>query len=354
MRLGREALALARETGDPDALSTVLTRAWALIDGSEPFWPELRSLYEEAERVAREAGDPADLAGALHFSGFAGACRGERALADDKIAESIRLHDSLRRPYYDWTACLQRQALAEHRGDLATAEQAVFEAIEHGQRADVSPNVLRSTLGGCLYQIRRAQGRLDEMVDLLVEASEAAPDIPLFRIVVAGAYVETDRIEEGRPHYMWLAENECANVPPDTEYPVTMCGLARLSYDVRPPVAVAEYVYERLAPFAGTFNWSGQQVTDANDLGLAMLAAMLGRPDDSDRHFADAIDLGERAGAQAFLARCHYNWARVLADRGETEKARVQTELAVHLAEELDLSGPFGIVVRGRALLESL
>jgi tetratricopeptide (TPR) repeat protein len=325
-----------------------------IIDGSVPFWPELRALYEESERVARELGDPVDLAGALHFSGFSAACRGDRALADEKIAESIRLNESLRRPYYNWIACLQRQALAEHRGDLATAEQAVLEAIEHGQRADLAPSVLRTTLGGCLYQIRRAQGRLDEMVDLLAETVEATPDIPLFRIVIAGAYVETDRIEEGRPHYMWLAENECANVPPDTEYPVTMCGLARLSYDVRPPVDVAEYVYERLAPFAGTFNWSGQQVTDANDLGLAMLAATLGRVDDSDRHFADAVDLGERAGARAFLARCHYNWARILADRGETEKARAQAEIAVGLGEELDLTGPFGIVVRGRAILDAL
>src|SRR5207244_9401204 len=44
MRLAREALAMARETRDPDALSLVLARSWALVDGSKPYAAELESL----------------------------------------------------------------------------------------------------------------------------------------------------------------------------------------------------------------------------------------------------------------------------------------------------------------------
>ena len=128
----------------------------------------------------------------------------------------------------------------------------------------------------------------------------------------------------------------------------------RLSYDIRPPVELAEYLYERLEPFAGRFNWSGQQVTDANDLGLAMLASLLQRAADADGHFAAALELGERAGAAAFVARCHYLWARVLADRGEAARARERLEIVIPLAEQLDLTGQFGIVPRGRALLDRL
>ena len=99
----------------------------------------------------------------------------------------------------------------------------------------------------------------------------------------------------------------------------------------------SHYLYEHLRPFAGTFNWSGQTITDANDLGLAVIAATLGRADDADRHFAAAIALCERAGSRANLARSHFWWARVLADRGDASTAREHAEAAIALGEELGM-----------------
>ena len=192
------------------------------------------------------------------------------------------------------------------------------------------------------------------MVPMLAGLAESTPDIPLLRLVLTGALVETDRLDEARPHFEWLSDNDCANVPRDLEYAVTLCGLGRFSYDLRPPTEVLHYLYEHLRPFAGTFNWSGQTITDANDLGLAVIAATLGRADDADRHFAAAIALCERAGSRANLARSLFWWARVLADRGDASTAREHAETAVALGEELGMDGPFGVVPRGRALLESL
>jgi class 3 adenylate cyclase/tetratricopeptide (TPR) repeat protein len=354
MRSARDALTLARDTHDAEALTAVLTRGWALVDGSRPYLDELRALVDEAEAVARESGDSAELAEALHYGAFNAACRGERAQFEEKFDESKRLYDSLRRPYFDWVTRLQAIARAEHHGELEIAERIIDEAGDVGRRANISEGNILTSLGGDLYQVRRAQGRLDEMVDLLAALVESTPDIPLIRLILAGAYIETYRLDEARPHYMWLAGNECANVPRDIEYPVTLCGLGRLAYDMRPPAPVVEYMYERLAPFAGTFNWSGQLVTDPNDFGLGMMAATLGRFDAADEHFAPAIALCERAGARANLARCHFAWARVYAERGETAKAREHAEIAVPLGEELGMDGKFGIVPRGRALLEAL
>jgi hypothetical protein len=101
------------------------------------------------------------------------------------------------------------------------------------------------------------------------------------------------------------------------EYCVTVNGLGRTSYRVRPPEEIMRDVYERLTPFAGLFNWSGATMHDANDVGLALTAAAMGRPDDADHHFGNAIALCERAGARPYLARYHLEWARVLADRGD-------------------------------------
>jgi class 3 adenylate cyclase/tetratricopeptide (TPR) repeat protein len=354
MQVAREALALARETRDPDALATVLARGWVLVDGSKPHVEELRALHEEAEGVARELGNPAALAEALHYRAFSAALCGDRALFEEKLAESTRLYDSLRRPMYDWITRLQAIAHAEHHGDLEIAERIIDEAAPYGRRANVSEGWILTALGGDLYQVRRAQGRLDEMVDLLAALVESTPDMPVMRLVLAGAYVETDRLEEARPHYMWLADNGCANVPPDIEYPVTLCGLGRLAYDVRPPAPVIEHMYGCLAPFAGTFNWSGNLVTDPNDFGLGMMAATLGRFDDAERHLAAALALSERAGARTNVARIHFGWARVLADRGNASAAREHAEIAVARGDELGMTGEFGVVRRGRALLGTL
>jgi hypothetical protein len=352
--VAREALALARETRDPEALALVLTRGWTLIDGSVPFLDDLKALNDEAESVARDAGDPVALADALHMNAFNAACRGDRATFEARIDESARIYTSLRRPLFDWTVHSDATARAEHHGELALAEALAEGSAEIGRRADVTPSSLMNVVGGQLYQIRRAQGRLDEMLDLLAGLVQGTPTLPLLRLVLLGAYVETDRIEEARPHYLWLADNECANVPPDLEYPVTLCGLGRMAFDIRPPDPLVEYMYERLTPFAGTFNWSGQLITDPNDLGLAVMDAVLGRGDEADRHFAAAIALCARAGARANLARSEFAWARILADRGDPAAAREHAEIAVALGEELGMDGPFGIVPRGRALLDLL
>jgi class 3 adenylate cyclase/tetratricopeptide (TPR) repeat protein len=354
MRLAREALSLARETRDPDALALVLSRGWVLIDGSTPFLDEVKALNDEAEAVAREVGDPVRLADALHDGAYYAACRGDRPTFEAKLDEVARIFSTLRRPTFEWITHLDATNRAEHHGELDRAEQLTNQTADFGHRAGVAENAILVVFGGQLYQIRRAQGRLDEMVPMLAGLAESTPDIPLLRLVLTGALVETDRLDEARPHFEWLSDNDCANVPLDLEYAVTLCGLGRFSYDLRPPTEVLHYLYEHLRPFAGTFNWSGQTITDANDLGLAVIAATLGRANDADGHFAAAIALCERAGSSANLARSLFWWARMLADRGDTSTAREHAETAVALGEELGMDGPFGVVPRGRALLESL
>ena len=153
---------------------------------------------------------------------------------------------------------------------------------------------------------------------------------------------------------MWLAEDDCAKVPTDVEYPVTIDGLARMAYRVRPTEAVTRSIYDRLLPFTGFINWSGVGMSGPNDLGLAMAAATLGNHDDADGWFASTLALVERVEAHCWIARAHFDWSRVLADRGDASGAREHAEIAVALGEEIGMDGPFGVVPRGRAILESL
>jgi hypothetical protein len=133
-----------------------------------------------------------------------------------------------------------------------------------------------------------------------------------------------------------------------------MCGLGRQTYRLRPPEPIIRDVYERLLPFEQQFNWSGACMSDPSGLGLALAAAALDRVDDSDRHFADVIALCERAGARSYLARCHFHWVMVLADRGDAVRAREQGEISIALGAELGMTGPQGVVPRARAILDGL
>jgi hypothetical protein len=260
----------------------------------------------------------------------------------------------LRRPLLNWVTRNNAAALAAFTGDLDRAEQLATEAMELGHSANLTPSQVIGVFGVVLYQIRMAQGRIDELVPLLEERVNGAPDVPVWRVALAGALAESERSDEALVHHLWLAEDGCANVPRDVEYGVTIAGLGRQAYRLRPPKPIMRDVYERLLPFAGLFNWSGPTITDPNDLGLAMCAAALGQPGDADRHFADAVALCDRAGARSYSARCHFFWAQVLADRGDSARAREEAEIGIRMGTEMGMTGPHGAVVRGRAILDSL
>jgi hypothetical protein len=332
----------------------VLTRGWALLDGSRPMVGEIESLIAEAEPLARATGDPAQLVNVLQNKAFMAACRGDGAAFAAHLDEAARITDGMRRPRSTFLTRNCAAALAAYRGDLERAEQVANEAIELGQRAGLSEATIIGFYGAHLYQIRTAQGRVAELIPLLEARVAAVSDVPVWRIALGGALLESERYDEAMEHHLWLAENGCINVPHDAEYAVTICGLGRQSYFLRPPEPIMRDVYERLLPFAGLFGYSGPNMSDPADLGLALNAAALDRSDDADRHFQDGIALCERAGARSYEARCHFFWMRVLADRGDAARAREQGRRAIDLGTELGMTGPQGVVPRAQARLATL
>jgi class 3 adenylate cyclase len=354
IRLAAEALEMARATRDPDALGYVLTRSYALLDGARPWHTEFALLNAEAEEAAVETGDMDALLAVHDQAMWMAAMGGDRAELDARFTAFVRLAGQLRRPSARWLQCWREATLAAFDGRLVDAERLTIESMELGRQADLADDAVSNVVGGLFYAIRQGQGRLDELVDTIEGLVESSPGAPVWRVALAGALVESDRVEDARPHFLWLADDRCAKVPRDVEYPVVLCGLARLAYRVRPADAITRSLYDLLLPFGGFMNWSGPTMSEANDVGLAMAAAVLGEHDEADRRFTAAIDLYERARALAFLARCHFDWSRVLADRGDAVAAREHAEIGVTMGEELGMTGPFGVVPRGRALLASL
>ena len=71
---------------------------------------------------------------------------------------------------------------------------------------------------------------------------------------------------------------------------------------------------------------------------LGRLAALLGRPDEAERHFETALLRERRMGARPFEAAAQLAWARMLVERGEpcrSEEAARRLQEASSLASEL-------------------
>jgi hypothetical protein len=67
---------------------------------------------------------------------------------------------------------------------------------------------------------------------------------------------------------------------------------------------------------------------------------VLGRYDEADRHFADAVDFQERASTPGTLVHTRLEWARMLIRRGrpdDTSRARNLLEAAKEGALELNM-----------------
>ena len=186
MRLAREALTLARETRDPEALASVLARGWVLIDGSTPFLDELQALNDEAE-VGRPRGrEPGRLADALHDGAYYAACRGDRATFEEKLDEAARIYGTLRRPIFDWVVTQRRHRTAP--STTANCDRAEQLADADGRarppRRRPRERHLRRLRRPAVPDPPRAGPPRRDGADCSPAWSESTPDIPLLRLVL--------------------------------------------------------------------------------------------------------------------------------------------------------------------------
>jgi len=352
--LATEAVAVARETGDPGALEHVLLRSWAMMDGSTPWHTEFAALNAEAAEFAKATGNVDVLRSTELFAMSIASMLGDRAQADVHLGAYVRLGDRSRRRDNRANGQWKQAQQAVFGGLLAEGERLTLDGLALSVDSGLSPENVSATVGSLLYAIRQGQGRLDELIPAIEDLVTAQPGLPVWRLALAGAFYECERYEDARPHYDWLAADGGAVLRRDAMYPVNLCGLGRMAYRLRPDRDVLEYLYDALLPFAGIFNWTGGSIGEGNDTALAMAAEALGRPDDADRHSDDSIALCERAGAGVYLVRARLDRGMLLADRGDSVAARPYVESAVSLGEELGMTGSFGVVARGRDLLASL
>jgi tetratricopeptide (TPR) repeat protein len=308
MRQADEAVALSRECGDADALSSALEAYGLILLGTSD--PErLLQVADELEPIAEEAHDAWGIASALRFRAQALMQLGDVVGADVALAALRRLADERRHGVSGgWYAAWDGTRLLM-QGRIDEVEAATVRIVADGRDSD--PNFVNA-FAAQLFSLRREQGRMEEMVPLLLDTVAENPGIPAFRTVLAIAQMDTGHVEETREHFDALAADQFASVPRDLSWTASLMLLSELAAGLDHKAGAAALV-DLVRPFSGQLIViaAGVACLGAADAHLALLLHTLGRDDEAAALFDKAIALEEAVGAPLLVARTR-RWQSVL------------------------------------------
>src|SRR5262249_4416635 len=162
---------------------------------------------------------------------------------------------------------------------------------------------------------RGNQGRLGELIDILSTNADASPHIPAWRAILARAYCDTDQTAQARAQVDALRVGGF-DYPPNWQWTGIVVALSEVVSDLQDRSAAA-VLYERMRPIANQAEVFIIVIASQGSYGqfCGMLAACLGRWDDAERHFTDALEMNERLGARPSIVRTRRAWASMLLDR---------------------------------------
>jgi hypothetical protein len=215
LALTREAVAMAERLGDPWLLVVALcdTR-FALLapDKVEERRKTADRIIELTERAGlKERALDGHLFRLVDYLQM-----GDMAAVDTELRASAQLARELRRPFYLWRVAVLRAMRVHLEGRFEEAEQLVHEAFALGQRAQSSNAFLVFALQ--LFQLRRDQGRLDEVEPAVRDVAERYPALPALRCGLAFLYGELGREVEARVEFERLAARNFSDLPRDANW----------------------------------------------------------------------------------------------------------------------------------------
>jgi tetratricopeptide (TPR) repeat protein len=335
--LAEEAVAMARRLGDPRALLVALHgRHWATLS---PDHIDLR-LANAAEMldVAAAVGDEemAFLARHVRLHGFLELC--DVGGVDTELEAMAQIADHIRQPFYQWHIASMRAMRAVLDGRLEEAERLAPRTLDAGLRPSVHMTYMFEH--ALMVAIRWLQGRLSEWRETVRAHGERYPSVARWRDALAAVELADERA--ARAEIERHARSGFADLPRDGLWILHLCTLAEACVLIRDRQRAGQ-LYDLLSPYAERNAISLSTVPFGPvALRLGMLAAMLERWEEAERHFEAAMERCSQLGARPVTARVLYERSRMLLARGaDGEQARAVEVLgqAEAICRELDLPG---------------
>lgn len=191
-----------------------------------------------------------------------------------------------------------------------------------------------------LFMLRREQGRLAGFVPDIRDHAHELPSPLVHGAILAHVYACLERTEEADALLHELTARDLSDWHVDEEWLPSICSIAEtcaILDDTEP----AASLYQLLRPY-GSLNAVAvpELALDSTSRPLGILATVLGRFEDAEGHFEEALRMNERMGARPWLAHTQHDYAHMLdarQGRGDHERARGLLAAALRTYHELGM-----------------
>jgi class 3 adenylate cyclase len=333
-----QAVAMARRLGDPELIGYCLMGGYFSLLGPDETEARL-AIADEALKLARATGSSQGLIDGFYWHLNCLIESGEPQNADAEIDALRQVGEETNRVFVIALSKVLGATIALMRGHFEESERLAQEAFFIGQsiQTSTSPGVF----GLQMFAIRREQGRLKELEAAIRFFVQQETLAGTWRPGLAVIYGELGRATEARGLLEMLAQNDFDDVARDSMWMGTMTYLADVSTFLGDEDR-SEALYRILLPFAGrnVIVGHGEVCHGALSRYLGDLATTLGRWDDAERHFEDAMAMNARMGALPWLAHTQHRYGVMLIERnqsGDRDKAIARLDAALVTARELGM-----------------
>ena len=335
--LSRRGVEMARRLGDISTEAYALAGRWACIFGPDKS-EELLAIADRIVLLAEHAGEPERAIEGHLVRHVSLMILGDVPGAVAALNEAGRLADRLRQVLQRWYVACYRTDLALFEGRFEGAEARIEEVLALGERAqELDPQVAYRLQ---LFALRKEQGRLGEMEEVIRRSVDEYPWYPVFRCALAHLHVELGHGQQARRVFLDLAEDRFVAVPRDPQWLLAITLLPEVARFLG-EAEHAAVLHDLLAPYGRLAVMFPPELLVGSASGpLGVAAEAAGRWDAAVRHFEDAIAHNSRMGALPAMARAQHDLARALLARGARDDRVRAGELAaaaLATAEELGM-----------------
>jgi hypothetical protein len=320
----RQAAALARSSGDGEALIQVLT-ALALQEVATGTTASFRAAAQELGAAARAIGDAERALTAHEFQSMACLEDGDTSGAEELAADSARMADRLGQLPQRWFVAVLRTAHVLLRGDLDRAQEMAFGARQLMPKAPTAEVRFLHLIQAHL--VLREQDRVPEALELLDEGVEHLPSYALVRCLRTHLWCLVGRHEEARAYLDRQVQSDFADIQ-DTYHYRYMLAVCTEMADHLGHVAAAQLLDRRLAQVTQRHLVTPPTASAGSALRYrGLCAGLLGRREEAARLLAVAAAENRAAGAVLWALRCELERARFLpADEAAAASAAVSAQ----------------------------
>jgi len=335
--LSRDAVALARASGDPPTLAyTLFGRLNALMG---PGGPQGRlAIAEELRAVARAAQDTGMEGGGEHHRAMVFLLTGRMAEYREALDAVQRLAAEVRLPAARFMAAVVQASLALLEGRFADAEALIESALRCGASSVPWDAVIFSRVQR--FALRLEDGRLAELEPAIRRSAEEFPTRPLFRCLLARLLAELGDEDGARSVFEQLAAGRFGGIPVNNDLLLSLARLAEVAWFLR-DAGRGAVLHGLLLPYRGLVVDTLETSTGAVDRYLGLAALTTGDVDTAELHLRDALRLNTRIGAQPWAARTQADLAALLLTRdrpGDRERAVGLLQAALGTAMRLGMT----------------